>query len=179
MKPRKLMLKTGAAVCMVTLFGTGLTAFTLPEDAALHISEIIPTKIEAIAKDVHKGIMLEAKSRRAAEETTPEAAKPETVEEMIARYCAEYGVEYRLAIAIARLETGHFTSAAYLQGNNVGGLSVKEIPLTFSTREEGVKAFVENLTTYYAAGLTTPEAIQPVYCPGNENWTAVVRQLMQ
>lgn len=180
MKRKEIFFKSFVLSAIIAAFCTGLTAFALPEKATEHITEIIPAKIERIAQAATPEPIPETESdTEPAAETEQEAAKPETVEELIAEYCAAYGIDYNLALAIARLETGHFTSAAYLNGNNVGGLSVNEIPLKYATREEGVQAFVENLKSYYAAGLTTPETIGAVYCPANPDWAAVVRQLMQ
>lgn len=106
--------------------------------------------------------------------------KAKTPQEMIEEACGKYGVDPELAVAIARLETGHFTSEAFLKGNNVGGLSENEIPLSFETIEEGVDRFISNLArNYFAKGLTTPEEISGKYCPGNAgSWAEQVRALM-
>ena len=106
--------------------------------------------------------------------------KAKTPQEMIEEACEKYGVDSELAVAIARLETGHFTSEAFLKGNNVGGLSENEIPLSFETIEEGVDRFISNLArNYFAKGLTTPEEISGKYCPGNAgSWAEQVRALM-
>ncbi len=120
------------------------------------------------------------------DEFTPQVAEtaetPEeflTVEEMITTEAEAAGIDERLALAIARLETGHFTSDAYLAGNNVGGLSDNEVPRTYLTVEDGVEAYIECLKTYYAAGLTTPELIGERWCPANEKWVDVVKDIMQ
>ena len=105
--------------------------------------------------------------------------EPLTVEEMILTEAEAAGIDGRLALAIARLETGHFTSDAYQAGNNVGGMSVDEVPMSFSTLEEGVTAYIECLKTYYAAGLTTPEEIGKHWCPVNPEWAATVETLMR
>ena len=109
-----------------------------------------------------------------------EKEKVRTPQEMIEESCEKYGVDPELAVAIARLETGHFTSEAFLKGNNVGGLSENEIPLSFETIEEGVDRFISNLArNYFAKGLTTPEEISGKYCPGNAgSWAEQVRALM-
>lgn len=109
-----------------------------------------------------------------------EKEKAKTPQEMIEESCEKYGVDPELAVAIARLETGHFTSEAFLKGNNVGGLSENEIPLSFETIEEGVDRFISNLArNYFAKGLTTPEEISGKYCPGNAgSWAEQVRALM-
>ena len=102
-----------------------------------------------------------------------------SVEEQIEAKCKEYGIEADIPLAIARLETGHFTSRAYIEGNNVGGLSVNEVPMTFETLEDGVDAFVQNLANnYFAQGLDTVEEIGKKYCPVNEeHWVKTVNQL--
>ena len=109
-----------------------------------------------------------------------EKEKVRTPQEMIEESCEKYGVDPELAVAIARLEMGHFTSEAFLKGNNVGGLSENEIPLSFETIEEGVDRFISNLArNYFAKGLTTPEEISGKYCPGNAgSWAEQVRALM-
>lgn len=116
----------------------------------------------------------------------PISAEPEpttkvelSIEEMIRDTCEEYGIDYEIVLAIARLETGWFKSDAYLYGNNPGGLSINEVPMAFDTREEGVDAFVSNLANnYFALGLDTPEEIGEKYCPVNPTWSSVVRELM-
>ena len=103
-----------------------------------------------------------------------------TIEEHISKVCEEYGINDSIPLAIARLETGHFTSNAYLYKNNPGGMSVKEIPITYATIEDGVEAFVSNLAeNYFDIGLTTPETIAQKYCPVNaSHWSSMVTQLM-
>lgn len=102
------------------------------------------------------------------------------VETQIKIKCQEYGIPFDVVLAIAMLETGHFSSDAYLHGNNVGGLSVDEVPMTFTTLEDGVECFVENLATnYFDQGLTTPEEIGEKYCPVSKDWANVVRSLME
>lgn len=103
-----------------------------------------------------------------------------TVEEQIALKCDEYDIPSEIPLAIAKLETGHFTSRAYKEGNNVGGLSVDEVPLEYDSLDEGVDAFVSNLAeNYFAEGLTTPEEIGKKYCPTNENWAEIVNEIME
>lgn len=113
-------------------------------------------------------------------ETKIEVFKPQSVEEMICVECEEYGVDAELALAIAILETGNFTSAAYTEGNNVGGLSHDEQPIEFKDLERGVEAFVMNLYhNYYEQGLDTVEEIAPKYCPVNqEQWAESVNAIM-
>lgn len=104
----------------------------------------------------------------------------QSIEEMIVTECEIKGIPTDIPLAIARLETGNFTSNAYLLGNNVGGLSVNEIPLDYNTKGDGVKAFVGNLAdNYFNAGLTTIEDISKKYCPVNHvEWAKVVTEIV-
>lgn len=104
-----------------------------------------------------------------------------TIEERIELKCHQYGIEPDIPLAIARLETGHFTSRAFKEGNNVGGLSINEKPMSFDTLEDGIEAFVQNLANnYFAEGLDTVEEIGTKYCPVNkENWIRIVNQLLE
>jgi hypothetical protein len=103
-----------------------------------------------------------------------------SVEELIIIECDKYGVDEELALAIAKLETGHFTSDAYTAGNNVGGMSIDEEPMCFPSLERGVEAFVKNLYyNYYEQGLDTVDEIAKKYCPLNqEQWAETVKELM-
>lgn len=102
-----------------------------------------------------------------------------TIESKIVEACNRYGIDSSVVLGIARLETGNFTSYAYLVGNNPGGMSVNEVPIIYGSIEEGVEAMVSNLAhNYFAIGLTTPELIGQKYCPVNPNWAYLVRNLM-
>lgn len=102
-----------------------------------------------------------------------------SIESRIIEACNRYGIDSSIVLAIARLETGNFTSYAYLVGNNPGGMSVNEVPIIYSSIEQGVEAMVSNLANnYFAIGLTTPELIGQKYCPVNPNWANMVRSLM-
>lgn len=102
-----------------------------------------------------------------------------SIEERIISACNRYGIDSSVVLGIARLETGNFTSYAYLVGNNPGGMSVNEVPIIYGSIEEGVEAMVSNLAhNYFAIGLTTPELIGQKYCPVNQNWAYLVRSLM-
>ena len=109
----------------------------------------------------------------------PEEPEELTTEELIIRESTVAGIDPSVAVAISRLETGHWTSDAYIYHNNVGGLSDNEIPRSYPTVEDGVTAFVECLVTYWEKGLTTPELMEPVYNPlSNGEWSRAVRSLM-
>ena len=81
-------------------------------------------------------------------------------------------------LSIARLETGNFTSDAYVNGHNWGGISINEKPLVYESEEDGVIAFVNLMQSYYDKGLRTPEEIGKKYCPINSEWSNLVKKIM-
>ena len=147
------------------------------------ISSVIKTEndaeekqIEEIDNDIPEKVLEEPITEQIEQEPKP---KELTIEDKILLACDQYGVSFDIALAIARLETGNFTSHAYKYKNNPGGLSINEKPMSFSTIEEGVDAFVGNLSkNYIQKGLTTVEAIGKKYCPKNPKWAKLVRSLM-
>lgn len=100
------------------------------------------------------------------------------------KYGSEYDVDPALVVAICMSETGRGTSTAVTKRNNPGGLMGNGGGFSFDTLEEGIEAMIENLSrNYIKMGLTTPETIQPKYCPVgasndptglNNNWLTTV-----
>lgn len=88
-------------------------------------------------------------------------------------------VDPYLAIAISRLETGHYTSRAFVEGYNFGGITVSSGIKQFDSLHEGLYRFITLLEWYYSKGMDSPEKIQPVYCPPNETWDEVVSQIYE
>lgn len=71
-----------------------------------------------------------------------------------------------LLIAISRHETGNWSSSAFKNKNNFGGLMGANGLKSYSSFDDGLDAFVSLLKNrYFNKGLTTVEKIQPVYCP--------------
>lgn len=102
------------------------------------------------------------------------------IEDIFRAACNLYGVDYKLALAIAKLETGNFTSDVYINKHNVGGLTNGGEYKTFSSVTEGVFEMVRNLkVNYINKGLTTPSEINPKYCPTDSNWASKVTQIME
>lgn len=102
-----------------------------------------------------------------------------------------YGIDYKLAVAIAKWETGNYTSNAFTNKNNVGGLMYwngnKSVLQSFNSVGAGIEAFVSNLKrNYYDLGLDTVEEIQKKYAPVgafndpnnlNSNWVNGVKNI--
>ena len=178
-----------ALVMMVTVFGAateGIHAVSVGSASADIEIVKLPNadELEALnqSKSVEKAIAelpVVKTVKEVQEEEQKEEIKELSIEELIQNSCEKYGVPYDLTLAIARLETGWFRSYAYIYRNNPGGLSVNEVPITFDSIEEGVDAFVGNLSkNYFAIGLDTPELIGQKYCPVNPEWAMMVRELM-
>lgn len=71
-----------------------------------------------------------------------------------------------MSIAISKWETGNYTSDAFLNKNNVGGMMCNSGLISYSTLDDGIIAFVSNLKyNYFDIGLISLELIQPKYCP--------------
>lgn len=105
--------------------------------------------------------------------------KINTYDDMIEYWCMVYDVDCNLATAIARLETGHYTSEVFTECNNFGGMTGSKGFMKFRNSMEGCEVFVEMLKYgYIDQGLDTPEKIQPKYCPVNPQWSKLVRRLM-
>lgn len=105
-----------------------------------------------------------------------------TPRELLKIACEEYDVDYILAVSIARVETGNFTSELFLKYNNLGGLSNDYDWYKYNTLIEGINAYVSMLKLEYIdKGLDTPEKMQPKYCPGKDgqHWISLVCQIME
>lgn len=100
----------------------------------------------------------------------------------------EYGIDWKIAVAISKWETGSWTSNIYNNKNNVGGMYCRGF-ISYNSLDEGIEAFVSNLKrNYYDMGLNTIENIGSKYCPVgasndptglNKNWVPGVTKFYQ
>lgn len=102
-----------------------------------------------------------------------------TIEEMFRLAASTYDVDYDMLYAIARLETGNFTSNLFVNSNNAGGMRGSDW-LSFDSQQEGIMEMARLLRyNYIDQGLTTVEQIAVKYCPPtSSDWASKVRQLM-
>lgn len=71
-----------------------------------------------------------------------------------------------LLVAISKHETGNWTSQAFTQNHNYGGIMCKDGIRYYNTFEDGLDHFVELLkNNYFGQGLNTIEEIGAKYCP--------------
>ena len=89
----------------------------------------------------------------------------------IKKAAQDYGVDWRLAVAISMHETGKYTSVAFNDNNNVGGNFRNGSLMVFEDLDKGIDFFISNLKTKYIdLGLDTIEDISVKYAPiGAEN----------
>lgn len=103
-----------------------------------------------------------------------------TIEERIKQACKKYDIDSDIPLAISILETGWWSSDAYIYGNNPGGMSINEVPIIYDSIDDGVDAFVSNLAyNYFRIGLDTPEEIGSKYCPIDPEWSSKVSAIME
>ena len=112
-------------------------------------------------------------------EPLPEAGSFEYYCYIIERAAKEADVPTALAVAISRLETGNFTSDAFLHSHNFGGLTGARGVMSFASEEAGLDAFVACLAWYAEQGMTTPQKMASVYCPSNGSWASQVEEIME
>lgn len=111
---------------------------------------------------------------------TPFVSKYENeTDRLIEEKCMELEVDETLAIAIARLETGNYTSRLCTESNNFGGMSNGVRYYTYKTAEDGAEAFVKMIKAYTDYGMDTPSKMQKTYCPDNENWADMVNKIRE
>lgn len=84
----------------------------------------------------------------------------------IKKVAQDYGVDWRLAVAISMHETGKYTSVAFNDNNNVGGNFRSGSLMVFEDLDKGIDFFISNLKTKYIdLGLDTIEEISVKYAP--------------
>lgn len=113
-----------------------------------------------IKEDVKKAI--EEKK----EESQENICNYDSVTCLIKNTADNYNINWKLAVAISKHETGVYTSVAFKEKNNVGGNFRNGSLMTFSSLNEGIDFFVRNLkNNYIDMGLTSIETIRPKYAP--------------
>lgn len=99
------------------------------------------------------------------------------MDNLIEAECMKLGIDETTAIAIARLETGHYTSRLFTESNNFGGMGNGKRYYTYETPEDGAEAFTKMIKSYADKGMDTPKKMQKTYCPNNEAWADMVEEL--
>lgn len=138
------------------------------------IAETIVDKVEAKeVVEVPKNTKKEVVEIEVKKEEVKKVCELDEISCKIKATAERYGIDYKIAIAIARAEAGRdYTSNVARTKNNIGGIMYwdatqnKSVPRTFETLDAGIEYFVANLKNlYFDMGLDTLEEIQPKYCP--------------
>lgn len=139
--------------------------------------ELIKDKTHPSVNEVQKEIALEEAKKKKAENNV---MKNGTIEEKILFMSKKYGINGKIAVAISRLETGHWKSNPFKKYNNVGGMKYRGKIMKFDSLNEGIERFVKNLKkNYFDQGLNTPAKMQKKYCPPNSDWDEMVVKIME
>ena len=126
--------------------------------------EVEKPVVITIEKEVIKEVVVE-------KETTKTPNFTRQVEKDIYNKSIELGLTEKqamLMIAISRHETGAWTSKAFKEKNNFGGIMWKNATeiKPFDSYESGLDYYVKHLrNNYLNKGLTTIEKIGAIYCP--------------
>lgn len=105
--------------------------------------------------------------------------KIENIGESLVRMEEEYGVNALLCLAIGSLESGHGTSSAAINKNNLFGLMGSNGLMKFNSVDECIAYWGKLIREKYMDnGRTSIESIQQKYCPSSTSWSNSIRYLM-
>ena len=128
-------------------------------------------KVIQIDQEEEKSLKSQKNAELESLEKTEELSNECNLDEVsckIKKVAQDYGVDWRLAVAISMHETWDYTSYIFKHQNNVGGMwnGIKGEFYSYETLDAGIEAYISNLkTNYYDEGRTTIETIQPKYAP--------------
>ena len=104
-------------------------------------------------------------------------------EEMFDIAAEVYRIDPVMLYAIARHETGNFTSRLFKEDNNPGGIKDFDSAsgwASYDSEFEGIMEMARLIRRgYYNYGLDTPEEIGAKYCPDGTDWAGAIRRLMK
>lgn len=128
-------------------------------------------KVIQIDQEEEKSLKTQKNAELESLEKIEELSNECTLDEVsckIKKVAQDYGVDWRLAVAISMHETWDYTSYIFKHQNNVGGMwnGIKGEFYSYETLDAGIEAYISNLKhNYYDEGRTTIETIQPKYAP--------------
>lgn len=135
----------------------------------------VKTEIKEIIKQDELKITVDKSQLQNADVEVQETASTEqnsnlsTIERQIYEKALEVGLNEQQAyivVSISKHETGNWTSSAFKNKNNLGGVMCNSGLKTYASFEEGLNGFVNLLKNhYFDKGLNTIEQIGAKYCP--------------
>lgn len=167
----KLFMKLPRSIRVGVVYGIIAVAIYGNVNPRVVVKEIV--KEEEIKIKLDRGDLLkeEKKEEPNITEIRSETCQIGEIECKIYNKSIEYGLSREQAfivVSISRHETGKWTSKAFLNKNNLGGIMCSTGLRSYNSLDEGIDAFVSLLKRrYFDRGLDTIEKIQPVYCPVN------------
>lgn len=130
-------------------------------------------KVIQIDQEEEKSLKTQKNAELESLEKIEELSNECTLDEVsckIKEVAENYGVDWRLAIAISMHETGKYTSVAFNDNNNVGGNFRNGSLMVFEDLDKGIDFFISNLkNNYIDMGLDTVEEISSKYAPIGAN----------
>lgn len=147
---------------LVLTFGLSLQR-ALKQQQVEQLKEAEITYIEPIAKEI--------KAEVKEEEKQEPTCNYDEISCKIYNKAKEMGLNEehsKIVVAISKWETGNYTSKAFKEKNNVGGMMCSSGLIKYNSLDEGIHAFVKNLkNNYFDIGLDTIDKIKLKYCPDN------------
>lgn len=170
---------------LITITGLLVATLLLAIDVAYAITGRDNVSIEEIDRVVYAENVAEDIARCVEEEVVEVDIEIEEIEvhfdneydEMIYQATKDTVVDPYLAIAISRLETGHYTSDAFINGHNFGGMTGSKGVMSFPSIYNGLDRYVKMLEWYYEMDMDTPQKMQATYCPPNDEWDDIVSSI--
>lgn len=160
---------------VLIIFGIGFMCGLVYSNLFIHSDLIAKAdtsenkKVIQIDQEEEKSLKSQKNAELESLEKIEELSNECTLDEVsckIKKVAQDYGVDWRLAVAISKHETGIYTSEAFNKLNNVGGNFRNGYLMNFNNLNEGIDFFISNLKTKYIdLGLNTIETIQPKYAP--------------
>lgn len=139
----------------------GIILINKPNEVIVYRNKIVQVEKEVVRTEVKEEVNVK--------EEGVKACNLSDVECKIYNKAIEQGLSVEQAyiiLSISKHETGKWTSNAFNNKHNLGGIMCKTGLRQYNTLEEGIEAFINLLKNrYFNQGLDTIEKIQPVYCP--------------
>ena len=107
------------------------------------------------------------------------STKMSNIGEALVKMENDSGVNALFCLSVGSIESGHGTSAAARNKNNLFGLTGKNGLMTFESVEHCIEYWGNLIRTKYIdSGRTTISEIQQKYCPGSTIWTSHINTFM-
>lgn len=146
---------------------------------AFQDTEPMPNPPDATQEAENEPVSVEKETVEPQDLSKLEPTYEDANDQLLAEISRKNGVDELLAIGISRLETGNYTSSLFESGHNYGGMLGVDGYMRWDTMEEGAEAYIRLLAWYRDQGMTTPEEMAEVYCPGNDEWAKIVNKIME